>query len=115
MTDTLLTDIADGYNKLFDQNEKLRQQLEETQLRAESFEGSFNACEKQLAELEDDEQKAVERCVIAEQKLAECQAQVKAAKLGGMREAARVANFFAEYLTADELDKRVKELEREMK
>jgi hypothetical protein len=30
--------------------ESLRQQLEETQLRAESFEGSFNACEKQLAE-----------------------------------------------------------------
>jgi cell division septum initiation protein DivIVA len=31
MTDTLLTDIADGYNKLFDQNEKLRQQLAECQ------------------------------------------------------------------------------------
>lgn len=28
---------------------------------------------QQLAELEDDEQKAVERCVIAEQRLAECQ------------------------------------------
>jgi hypothetical protein len=29
---------------------------------------------EELAELEDDEQKAVERCVIAEQKLAQCQA-----------------------------------------
>jgi hypothetical protein len=32
---------------------------------------------QQLAELEDDEQKAVERCVIAEQKLAQCQAREK--------------------------------------
>jgi hypothetical protein len=33
MTDTLLTDIANGYNKLFDENEKLRQQLTKCQAR----------------------------------------------------------------------------------
>jgi cell division septum initiation protein DivIVA len=33
MTDTLLTDIANGYNKLFDENEKLRQQLAGCQAR----------------------------------------------------------------------------------
>ena len=33
MTDTLLTDIANGYNKLFDENESLRQQLAECQAR----------------------------------------------------------------------------------
>jgi hypothetical protein len=64
---------------------------------------------------DDEGQAFFARIEYLEQQLAECQAQVKAAKLGGMREAAKVANFFAEYLTADELGKRVKELEREMK
>jgi chromosome segregation ATPase len=45
--------------------------------RAMQAEASEDVLKEQLVELEDDEQKAVERCVIAEQKLAECQEQKK--------------------------------------
>ena len=44
--EALLIDLAASLKR----EDALKQQLEETQLRAESFEGSFNACEKQLAE-----------------------------------------------------------------
>jgi chromosome segregation ATPase len=66
--------------------EKAEQQLEETQLRAESFEGSFNACEKQLSECQAQNTKLSERVVgvgeiainsVSRDRLAECQAREK--------------------------------------
>jgi cell division septum initiation protein DivIVA len=50
MADTLLTDIANGYNKLFDENEKLRQQLEAAMEADAHLAGKLSVVKKQLAE-----------------------------------------------------------------
>jgi hypothetical protein len=50
MTDTLLTDIANGYNKLFDENESLRQQLAAQCKIADMFQALHEKSVKQLAE-----------------------------------------------------------------
>jgi len=57
-----------------------------------TLEGEIERLKQQLAELEDDEQKAVERCVIAEQRLAECQADNKR-----LRDALKSAGHYAVY------------------
>lgn len=57
--------------------ESLRQQLEVALSASGTHVDQCNRLSILLAELEDDEQKAVERCVIAEQQLAECQAREK--------------------------------------
>jgi len=50
MTDTLLTDIANGYNKLFDENEKLRQQLDMFVAREKVWSKAIDSRDEQLAE-----------------------------------------------------------------
>ena len=63
MTDTLLTDIANGDNKLFDENEKLRQQLAK--------------CQVQVTELAEMFARCAQKRIEDEQQLAECQAREK--------------------------------------